>query len=256
MLSIDRKSEIYNKFLQNKTLTIKKMAEELDVSEQTVRRDFKELEKAGIITMFYSGAKLNEKALPTINVDFSVRQKLTLREKEDMAKLIKDVFEEKDSIFLDNSSTVFTMIDVIKDISMTVVTNAIMVAYKFLTYSNVSTVLLGGLIDNKNKCTNDNICLETLDKYHFNKAFISCSSVSIEKGITDSNVSIAQLRRKVMENSETVYLLVDSTKFNKISLIHIDDFSHIDYLVTEKKPSEEWMTFLQEKEVNVIYPKE
>ena len=103
MLSIDRKSEIYNKFLQNKTLTIKKMAEELDVSEQTIRRDFKELEKAGIITMFYSGAKLNEKALPTINVDFSVRQKLTLREKEDMAKLIKDVFEEKDSIFLDNS---------------------------------------------------------------------------------------------------------------------------------------------------------
>ncbi|RVU54209.1 DeoR/GlpR family DNA-binding transcription regulator [Anaerosphaera multitolerans] len=253
MLPIDRKNKIYNLFLERKTLTIKELAKEFDVSEQTIRRDFKELEDGDIITMFYGGGTINEVSLSKKNVEFSVRQKLTIREKEEIARLTYDKVKPNESIYMDNSSTVLAMLDFIDDVPVTIVTNAIMVSYRLLNFKNINLVQLGGVIDIRNKCTSDSTCLEMIDNYNFEKSFISCSSISMVNGITDSNVAISSVRKKVIEHSKEVYLLVDHTKFDKISLVHISDFEKIDYLITNRKPSDEWEEFLAESDVKILY---
>ncbi|SHH01405.1 transcriptional regulator, DeoR family [Anaerosphaera aminiphila DSM 21120] len=253
MLSVDRKNKIYSLFLEKKTLIIKELSKEFNVSEQTIRRDFKELEDGGIIKMAYGGGTLNENILSTKNVEFSVRQKLTIREKEEIAKLIYREIKEKESIFMDNSSTVLSLLNLMDDVAATIVTNAIMVSYELLKFKNVNPVQLGGAIDIRNKCTMDSICLEMLELYHFDKAFISCSSISMLNGITDSNLAISSIRKKVIEQSDKVYLLVDHTKFDKVSLVQISNFNKIDYLITNRKPSDEWIEFLKENNVELIF---
>ena len=57
----------------------------------------------------------------------------------------------------------------------------------------------------------------------------------------------------MIKHSAQVILLVDSTKFDRSAFFRLADLKHIDYLVTEKKPEDEWIRLLQDEGINLIY---
>ena len=90
-----------------------------------------------------------------------------------------------------------------------------------------------------------------LGNHHVDTAFISCRSLSIESGITDSNDEEAEVKQIISRHSNRVFLIADYSKFGKTSFTKVCDFADIDDIVTDRPLTDEWRSFLEEKGVNV-----
>jgi DeoR/GlpR family transcriptional regulator of sugar metabolism len=91
--------------------------------------------------------------------------------------------------------------------------------------------------------------LQSLDNYYVDKTFMSCRSLSMEHGITDSNESMSEIRRKVLTRSSKVYVVADYSKFDKTSFLNICDFNDICGIITDKHLNRNWLDFLSEHSV-------
>ena len=72
-------------------------------------------------------------------------------------------------------------------------------------------------------------------------------------GITDSNEKDSEIKQEIFASAEHKVLAVDSTKFDKISLIKVCDITNVDTIVTESEPSSNWVEYLKSVNVNLIY---
>ena len=81
---------------------------------------------------------------------------------------------------------------------------------------------------------------------------MSCRSLSMEHGITDSAESVGVIRQKLLHRSNEIYMIADYSKFDKTSFLHICDFDDLTGIVTDKEFSSEWVEFLHEKNVKII----
>ena len=85
------------------------------------------------------------------------------------------------------------------------------------------------------------------------KAFISCSAISMEHGLLDNYESQMDVRRAMLAHAREKYLLVDHTKFDDQANFIIGDFSSINGIITDQEPDEVWLGFFREHGINVIW---
>ena len=97
------------------------------------------------------------------------------------------------------------------------------------------------------------VAKDTVQRYHVNIALISCKGLDLEKGVTDTNESEAEVKKCMIRQAEEVALLVDHTKFGRTAFAHLLDFEDIDYLVTDERPDDEWIQLCREKNIQLIY---
>ena len=80
--------------------------------------------------------------------------------------------------------------------------------------------------------------------------------VELEKGITDANEMFSQVKQTMLKSAKERILVVDHTKFNNIAFSKSGDLSSIDIVVTDLRPSDEWMNYFTEKGIQCLYGKE
>lgn len=116
---------------------------------------------------------------------------------------------------------------------------------------NIHLISVGGTYSPKSKAFNGKTTIQSLDNYFVDKTFMSCRTLSMEHGITDSTESFALIRQKLLQRSNAVYLVADHSKFDKTSFIHICNFDKIDAVVTDKDFSDAWRKFLRDENVTI-----
>ena len=107
--------------------------------------------------------------------------------------------------------------------------------------SNVRVYLPGGIIYNN---TNSVLGIDTvtyIKNFNCNAFIFSCGGISLSAGITEASLEQALVKREMLNHSKLHILLVDHTKFDKIYLCQTCDFSDIDYVITNKKPSDDYI---------------
>ncbi len=250
MLSSERKDIIYNILIEKKNITVTDMAARFNVSTETIRRDFDALEKAGHLIKSYGGATLktnvsttsSKKALRSIMVDCKRR----------LSKAAANFIRPNESIFLDHSTTVYEMCQYIEDIPLTVMTNSLSVINHFADNGNITLVTPGGTFNNNAYSFFGLDTIKFLQSHNLDRAFISSQTVDLKKGIGDSNEIIAELRRQVILNSTTNYLLADSSKLDRSAFVTSALLTDIDYLITDLELPQEWHKFLKESNIKYI----
>ena len=75
----------------------------------------------------------------------------------------------------------------------------------------------------------------------------------MEKGLLDTYEAEAELKTALVEQASKVALLVDHSKFDRTAFIKFIDYSDLDYVVTDQKPSKEWMDFFQKRAIQIIF---
>ena len=78
----------------------------------------------------------------------------------------------------------------------------------------------------------------------------------MQKGITDANEMFSQVKQTMLKSAKQRILAVDYTKFNNVAFSKICDFTDIDMVVTDIRPSEEWMGYFAEKGIECLYGRE
>lgn len=231
MFPLERQKKILELLIANQVMKIAELAEELNVSVETLRRDINLLASQGKIEKIYGGVKLVEWNFGESSID--VRMISRLKEKEMIAQKCSEYIHDGDCIYLDSGSTTYQIAKYIKNKkNLTVITNSIPVVNELLT-SDIELIIIGGKVRKKEKSVTSYDFLFNFNELNILKAFICASGITVESGISDYNLEEAITRKKIIELSNEVYVAADSTKFDKNVTIGIAPLEKIDYIITD-----------------------
>lgn len=247
MLTIERQKQIGDILLEKKSVSVSELAEQFQVSYETIRRDLRELEKSGMAEKSYGGAVLKERV--THKLGFQELSKIMVDLKHRIAATALPLIEEGDSIYIDFSTTCGSIVNLLGDLSINVLTNSLEVINRLSDKENISLLSTGGSWDAENRAFFGRTAIQTLEQFHVDKAFISCCALSREQGITDRTELESELRRKVIESANHIYLLADYSKFDKVAFVKTCDFDRITGIVTDAELDSEWTDFLKKNHI-------
>ncbi|MBU9714216.1 DeoR/GlpR family DNA-binding transcription regulator [Evansella tamaricis] len=250
MLPIARKNKIKELIVEKKSVTVSEMTKLFQVTEETIRRDLKQLEDEGFLHRTYGGAYISEGVQN--DVDVNLREYIHVEGKNKIASKCLAFIKNGDSIFLDASTTSLVIASMLKERKLTVVTNSIKVVNTLTDYPDINLVVIGGTLSKSSLSNLGRNAEYNMTNYFFDTAFISCRSISMQHGITDSNEQQAGIRKLAAEHANHVYLVADYTKFDKTSFASICGFDAIDHVIVDKELSQEWHEFLDSQEVALI----
>ena len=240
MLSLERKNEILEIVNSRKSVTVEELSRELFVSGATIRRDLKVMEGQGLIRRSHGGAvpfksSADESA-------FEVRARENVAEKRIIASLASRFIKNGISVFMDSSTTTGFIVPYLNNSNyVSVTTTGLRNAILLSQTSNVKIYIAGGICANHSNSITGTDTMDYISRIHADLAFLSCSGVSASAGFTDADIEQAKLKQQMRKNSDKVIMMCDSTKFGKTFMCKDFDFDEVDYLVTEKKPPEEFI---------------
>ncbi len=239
-------SELYSK----KEVTASRLAGLLSVSEATIRRDLRALAQEGQLELNYGGASLPN------HVDFSYRSKAmrNVEAKRIVGELASEWIADGDQIFVDSGTTCFQLTPNLKrKQAVSVIVNSARLALELET-PNLHVILLGGHYRPDRMDTVGPLASAALSQLQGYKAFIGADGLSMDIGLTASDVESAFIFRLAVANARETTLMADHTKFRASALCKIVDWEPIVRVVTDQRPTEEWMAFFRERQIDVIYP--
>lgn len=252
MLAITRRNLIKDIILDQKSVTVSNLSKKFNVTEETIRKDLQTLENEGILKRIYGGAYVEESVQG--DVDVSLRENILVKDKEIIADECVPYVKDGDSIFLDASTTSYYIASKILNRRITLITNSLKIATLVATSDAVKLILVGGVYDNKSMSFLGKTAENHIRNYFVDKSFVSCRSVHLEFGITDSNEQQAEIRKIAFKHSHQKFLVADHTKFNKTSFSFIAELDEIDIIVTNQPLPGEWAEKLVQKSIGVTHP--
>jgi DeoR/GlpR family transcriptional regulator of sugar metabolism len=172
---------------------------------------------------------------------FNIRYHKEAIEKMKIARQAAQLVNDGDSLFLDVSTTVYYLARQLADKQrLRVVTNGIDIARLLAENPTNMVVLLGGTIGSDGSSITGLLSEQALEELHMQKAFVSCSGFSIERGMTEVHLAGAHLKRKAIASAQQLIALVGSNKLGKEDLTSFASIDQINHLFTDDGLSDEW----------------
>lgn len=231
--------EAYIQKAQN--VTIEELCEKFGVSVNTIRRDLNELEKRGSIVKNYGGVSVALQNYDVGMLPFNNRSSLMLEAKRRIAKKAAEFVQDGDYIFVDSGSTVCHMVDYIKKLQVTVLTNNLDFIIRALSHPNIQIITVSGILnrDYYSFTALDERGSEILASYNFTKAFMAATGVTVQYGVMNSLLTDNSLKATAVERAQERFLLVDHTKFDKVTIRSYSDLKNMDVVITDEAPPED-----------------
>lgn len=225
------------------------LAEELQVSESTVRRDLAHLEEQGGAKRTHGGAFYSG---PSPHLDhFQNRQEAQWDEKKAIASTAAGMIDDGDTLLLDGGSTTYELARLLAGRPLQIVTNSLPVANLFSAASNVELIVIGGYVHPRSGAVHGPYANEMLKSLRVRKAVLSAAGVD-EARLYNSNHMLASTQRAMVDAADDVILLADSSKFGRQSLACICELDLIDRVVVDQKLDHKWQQQLADSNVNVL----
>jgi DeoR family fructose operon transcriptional repressor len=236
-LTDDRKNKLLELIRQRGFASLPALAETLEVSESTVRRDLDFLEESGVAQrthggVFYTGPS------PRL-AHFDQRQALNWDKKRQIAVAASRLIEDNDTILLDGGSTTYELAQLLVGRPLQVVTNSLPVANLFTSSDNADLIFVGGYMHAKTGVSLGPYANQMLAGLNVRRAVLSVAGIN-DKGCYNSNLLLVETERAMMTSAEEVIVVADSTKLGHTSLSHLCNLDQIDVLVTDGDVSAEW----------------
>jgi len=246
LTTYERRQSLLELLRSQPGIRVPEVAEALDVSEGTVRNDLNALEEEGRLKRVHGGAILNEQN-QFQNHSFVRRYQLHVAAKRAIASEAAALVKDGDSIVLDASSTDYYLARALSERQqLRVVTNGFEVARELAENPSNNVILIGGVVNNNSSSVTGLLSERIIEELRIEKAFLSCSGFSLERGMTEILFAEAQIKRKVIESSQQLYALVDSSKFGREDLTSFASLKRISRLFTDGGLSPDWVKQFQQ----------
>jgi DeoR family fructose operon transcriptional repressor len=225
------------------------LAEKLQVSESTVRRDLDQLEITGSAKrthggVFYTGTSPK---LP----HFDERQPAQWDKKRLIARAAVELIENGDTLLLDGGTTAYEVARLLVGRPLQIVTNSLPVANLFASSADTDLVLLGGYVYPRTGVSLGPYANEMLARLNVRKTVLSVAAIN-ERGFYNSNLLLVETERAMMQAAEEVIVVADSTKFGHQSLAHLAPLEAVQHLVVDDEISPDWRQRVKNAHVNLL----
>ncbi len=252
MLAIERRNAIISRLNMDGKVIVTDLAQEFNVTEETIRRDLEKLDKEGIAKKTYGGAVANR----SLNVDLpsSVRKRTNVELKQHIAEKISSMINDGDYIMLDASSTAMYVVKCIKQKkNITLITNSVEILLELADKDDWNILSTGGTLKVGALSLVGSTAERMIRGFHVDIAVCSSKGIDINMGITDSNEKDAQMKQAIFSSAAKRVLVIDSTKFDRIAFTKVCDVDDVDVIVTDCKPEDRWVKHIEDRGTELIY---
>lgn len=247
----DRRDRIATLVRQGSRVTVEQLADLLDTSRETVRRDLALLSEQGILRKVHGGAVAAQTALESPLGD---RRAAARPEKMAIGKVAAALFKTGDSLLIDAGSTTAYFAEALGQAgSFTVVTNSVLVASELWSAPNKSEVYLtGGRYFGEGHEVLGPLVVEQVQRLHADHAVLTIGAVDTRGKFMDFNPDEAFVARAMIASARHTTVLADSSKLDRQALFEVCDADAVDRLVTDRAPDPALETLLRNAGVEVI----
>lgn len=231
-----RQNQILDILLKKSKMEVNDLADKLNVTQATVRRDLTLLEKKGKLYRTHGGAILKDQPVTWQPTSLEERLTQNSEKKKQLAKAMANHINNNDSLIIDGSST---NIEIAKELVKTktdllIVTNSQSIGSIFLKDENLNNqvFVIGGelLFDTQN--TVGPLAENILRTFRVEKSIIGLTSIIPEEGLFSASPQESEIKRIMIKNAAEVFVVFDSTKIGVPALSKFNEFEDIDYIIT------------------------
>jgi len=214
--------------------TLAELAEQLSVSEMTIRRDLNLLAQDNIVKVLHSGAVLSPGIVGSSRYSLTEAGAQRRGSKMAIGARAASLLEEGDIIIIDGGSTTEYLAKSIPDtLQLTVLCWALNILVEVHRRETCSLLFAGGNLHENSLVFESPEGVELINRYRANKAFLSASGVSEKLGVTCTNAYEIEVKKASIRSSLDRILVVDSSKFGTIQPAYFADLSEITTVVTD-----------------------
>ena len=247
-----RQQQILDYLAVKKYATIINLSNVIKVSQATIRRDVSHLEKKGDVIQVHGGVLNNNPDQPN---PFSLKRLAEQSaEKFEIGKLAASLVSDGESIFIQGGSTTEYMIAFLAEKkNITVITNALNIAYKVAFYPQMKVIIVGGQMDPEFNLMG-HITEKSLEEVVAQKVFRSVTGIDLKYGLTSNAPLDAIIDRLIASRFEKLIVLADYTKFSQTGSVHVSSLSDVDTIVTDRKTPRSIISKFRSSDINIIQP--
>ena len=250
MLPIERQSFIIAKLSEEESVRTMDLATTLEVTDETVRKDLESLELRGELLRIHGGAVRPNQS--RVELALNERKQVNREAKTAIARLAAKQIEPNDTIFIDASSTALTLVEHLPGFHLTVLTNAHNVITALADREGIDIVCTGGIYEPRSRSYIGLPAESTMRKHNIHKMFFSCNGIHLERGISETNSRQASFKERVIECSENVYCLSDSTKIGLKSSFFFAEISDLTTVITNEDSDPGFIAALTNRQIEVL----
>ncbi|HWV75083.1 MAG TPA: DeoR/GlpR family DNA-binding transcription regulator [Pseudosphingobacterium sp.] len=233
MLKEERQAFIIREVnLHNKVLS-SDLSVQLNVSEDTIRRDLNELAESGKVLKVYGGALSKSFQYPFQDNEVYARES-----KKTIAGKAITLIQDGMTLLLGGGTTMLELARMIPEkMQCTFFTISPLVALELAERSNDDVILIGGKLARSTNITIGSQVINQLSEIRVDLCLLGTNSLSVEDGVTDSDWEVVQIKKAMLRCSQKTAILSIAEKLNSVQKMKVCNINAIDFLVTDLEPS-------------------
>lgn len=255
MTKEERHSIILENLMLHERVQVSELAETLDVSAVTIRKDLTELEKNG--KLYRSHGHAIKKDPYINNRSVNEKEKLMPSQKNFIGAKAASLITRDDSIIIASGTTVHALARNIRPLHhLTVISASLQVSGILAANPDIEIIQLGGILRHSSQSVVGEHAKATFADCACSKLFLGVDGIDLEFGITTTDIREAELNRVMMQAAQKVIVLADSTKFNRRGFSKIADMDDVDLIITDADVPAAMVRRLEEMGIELIIAKE
>jgi DeoR/GlpR family transcriptional regulator of sugar metabolism len=246
----ERLNKILKLVQDSSRVTVREARDFLEVSADTVRRDFDRLSEKGLVLRTHGGIMSKE----SVAFDPDVTQRIDQHqsEKDAIGRKAADLIADSEIVVIDAGTTTERVVKyLVNSKDLTVLTNALNVAVE-ATRKNINTIILGGIIRNSTLGIIGPDTVDMIRHYHADKLVMGVSAMHASKGFMTPNRMEAEIKKELVKIANQVIIVADHSKIGKTALFSFASLDEINVLVTDKGADPVFLKVLQDHDIEIL----
>lgn len=249
MLKQERHQAILVNLKQNRKVLSTILSKELAVSEDTIRRDLKELEGKNLLYKVHGGALSIENKILT----YEERSVSDLDQKRKIAQKALKLIHKNQVIIMSGSTANLELAKIIPpDTQVTVFTYSLPIALELTHHPLVELIFIGGKLNKEAQVTIGIDVVNTISSIRADICFMGTGGINIAKGMTEPNWEIAHIKKAMIHASDYVVAMCLSNTVMNVKNFNVVSIDEIDTIITECEAEETLFNKFKEQGVTII----
>ncbi|WP_316382934.1 DeoR/GlpR family DNA-binding transcription regulator [Enterobacter mori] len=249
MLTSQRKQLILEKLEAEGQVQSTALSVHFSVSEDTIRRDLRELAAEGRLQRVHGGALPASSAV----VPFAERKTVKMDAKKNVARKGAQLISAGQVVIIDGGTTTAELITFLpSDLQITVVTHSPSIALGLVEHPLIDVILIGGRLYKHSIVTVGAAAIEGIGNIHADLFFMGVTGIHPEAGLTTGDFEEACIKRAFSGRAAETIVLASPEKINTASSFAIGDVSLANTMVVEDGTDRAWINAITEKGVTIV----
>lgn len=248
MLVEERRQKVLDLLSERGFAALTDLAQALETSESTIRRDLDYWDERGAVRRTHGGAMyLSDSGLPALED----RASRSLEEKQLIAKAAAGRVQDGDAVLLDGGTTTLEVARLLIGRPLQIVTNSLPIANLFANSRETDLVILGGFVYPKTGVALGPLTVKMMDEINVRQTLLSVGGIT-PKGLFNSNLLLVETELAMMRCADEVVVVADHTKIGRQALAFLCALPEVDTLIVDHGLTAEQRALLNQNDVRVL----